>query len=137
MSTSLAAAQAFLAEDIDSSDDLRRLVTLASGGDAAALRDIDDRFAGALTFGTAGLRGRVEAGTNRMSMSDRIWQRLMSQNRQRPMVNEEFEQTAKEFVMQRDKERKDVLAKLINGMRYEREQSFSTTRSVEPDIDNA
>ena len=57
----------------------------------------------------------IKAGTNR------IWQRLMSQNRQRPMVNEDFEQTAKEFVMQRDKERKDVLAKLINGMRHERE----------------
>jgi hypothetical protein len=56
----------------------------------------------------------IKAGTNR------IWQRLMSQNRQRPMVNEDFEQTAKEFVMQRDKERKDVLAKLINGMRHER-----------------
>ena len=61
----------------------------------------------------------------------------MSQNRQRPMVNVEFEQQAKELVMQKDKERKDVLAKLIDGFRYERENSFSATRSVEPDIDNA
>jgi hypothetical protein len=79
----------------------------------------------------------IKAGTNRMSMTDRIWQRLMSQNRQRPMVNEEFEQIAKELVMQKDMDRRDVLVKLIDGIRYDKETSFSASRSVEPDIDNA
>jgi len=32
----------------------------------------------------------IKAGTNRISMDDRVWQRLMAQNRQPPMVNEEF-----------------------------------------------
>ncbi|MBM4279846.1 MAG: phospho-sugar mutase [Deltaproteobacteria bacterium] len=67
MNTTLAAAEAFLAEDVDQSPDLVRLVEAARGGDAAAQRELDDRFAGSLTFGTAGLRGRVEAGTNRMN----------------------------------------------------------------------
>jgi phosphomannomutase len=67
MSQSLAAAQQFLDEELDASPDLQRLVDAARGGDAAAQRELDDRFAGSLTFGTAGLRGRVEAGTNRMN----------------------------------------------------------------------
>jgi phosphomannomutase len=67
MSASIAAAEAFLAEDVDTSADLVTLVQSARSGDAAALRELDDRFAGTLTFGTAGLRGRVEAGTNRMN----------------------------------------------------------------------
>jgi phosphomannomutase len=67
MSPSIAAAEAFLAEDIETSSELTKLVEQARQGDAAALRDLDDRFAGSLTFGTAGLRGRVEAGTNRMN----------------------------------------------------------------------
>jgi phosphomannomutase len=67
MSQSLAAARLFLAEDLDASVDLQRLVDAATAGDAAALRELDDRFAGTLAFGTAGLRGRVEAGTNRMN----------------------------------------------------------------------
>jgi 6-phosphofructokinase 1 len=32
----------------------------------------------------------IKAGVNRLSMYDRMWQRLMSQNRQTPMVNVEF-----------------------------------------------
>ncbi len=67
MGRSIAAAEAFLAEDVDSSTDLLRLVEGARAGDAAALRELDDRFAGSLAFGTAGLRGKVEAGTNRMN----------------------------------------------------------------------
>jgi phosphomannomutase len=68
-SPSLAAADAFLAEDFDpvTRAELSALVARAKGGDAAAQKDLDDRFAGSLSFGTAGLRGRVEAGTNRMN----------------------------------------------------------------------
>jgi 6-phosphofructokinase 1 len=43
----------------------------------------------------------IKAGTNRMSMTDRIWQRLMSQSSQRDMVNPEFEEEAKKLVIQR------------------------------------
>jgi phosphomannomutase len=39
----------------------------ADGSDTAALAELRDRFAGRLTFGTAGLRGAVAAGPNRMN----------------------------------------------------------------------
>ncbi len=69
MTTSLDRARAFLAEDFDSVTraELGALIDRAAGGDAAAVADLDDRFAATLQFGTAGLRGRVEAGTNRMN----------------------------------------------------------------------
>lgn len=37
----------------------------------------------------------IKAGVNRISMYDRMWQRLMSQNRQVPMVNQENVEVAK------------------------------------------
>jgi phosphomannomutase len=69
MSDSLAAARAFLAEDPDSQSraELDALLRRAEAGDAGARREIDDRFASPLEFGTAGLRGRVEAGLARMN----------------------------------------------------------------------
>jgi phosphomannomutase len=41
----------------------------AHGRAGAALTDLRDRFNGTLQFGTAGLRGRIEAGPNRMNRS--------------------------------------------------------------------
>src|SRR5512144_2787013 len=69
MSDTLAAARAFLAEDPDpqSRDELAALVRRAESGDSGARREVDDRFAAPLEFGTAGLRGRVEAGLARMN----------------------------------------------------------------------
>jgi hypothetical protein len=69
LSTVAAAARAFLAEDFDSVTraELTSLLAKAEGGDVAAQKDLEDRFTGTLAFGTAGLRGRVEAGTNRMN----------------------------------------------------------------------
>ena len=32
----------------------------------------------------------IKAGTNRICMLDRTWQRLMSQNRQLPMINDGY-----------------------------------------------
>ena len=41
----------------------------AEAGDEAARSDVVDRFAGHLDFGTAGLRGRLGAGPNRMNLA--------------------------------------------------------------------
>ena len=69
MSDPLAAARALLAEDPDPETraELEALVRRAEGGDEAARADLADRLAGPLEFGTAGLRGRVEAGLARMN----------------------------------------------------------------------
>src|SRR5580658_5096199 len=61
---------AWIADDPDPGDraELSGLADRAFGGpDAAALAELRDRFAGRLEFGTAGLRGVVAAGPNRMN----------------------------------------------------------------------
>lgn len=65
----LAAARAWLAQDPDPTTraELDELVGRAEAGDAAASVDLADRFAGRLAFGTAGLRGELGAGSNRMN----------------------------------------------------------------------
>ncbi|MGH3214419.1 MAG: phospho-sugar mutase [Trebonia sp.] len=57
------AVEAWLDDDPDERDQAE-LRALLNGGDGAELAD---RFAGRLTFGTAGLRGAVGAGPNRMN----------------------------------------------------------------------
>src|SRR6202050_2268955 len=62
--------EAWIADDPDAGDraELRALADRGFGGsDAAALAELRDRFAGRLEFGTAGLRGVVAAGPNRMN----------------------------------------------------------------------
>src|ERR1700683_490467 len=62
--------EAWIADDPDAGDraELRARADRAFGGsDAAALAELRDRFAGRLEFGTAGLRGVVAAGPNRMN----------------------------------------------------------------------
>ena len=49
--------------------ELSAIIDRAKGGDAAALEDLDSRFSGPLTFGTAGLRGAVAAGESRMNVA--------------------------------------------------------------------
>ena len=65
----LDAARAWWAQDPDgvTRDELAALIAAAEGGDAAASADLDDRFGARLEFGTAGLRGRLGAGSNRMN----------------------------------------------------------------------
>jgi phosphomannomutase len=64
----VAQAQGWIAADPDpaSQAELRDLVT-AAAGDPAARAELEDRFAASLQFGTAGLRGRMAAGPNRMN----------------------------------------------------------------------
>jgi phosphomannomutase len=57
---------AWLADDPDERD-RAELTALARADGAGALAELTDRFAGRLEFGTAGLRGAVAAGPNRMN----------------------------------------------------------------------
>ncbi|MFL6138192.1 MAG: phospho-sugar mutase [Frankiaceae bacterium] len=63
-----ALAEDWLADDPDpdARAELRALLDAAAADDAAA-GELADRFAGPLAFGTAGLRGEVAAGPNRMN----------------------------------------------------------------------
>jgi phosphomannomutase len=65
----VAAARELLAEDPDPETraELEALVSRAERNDEAAREDLADRMSGPLEFGTAGLRGRVEAGLARMN----------------------------------------------------------------------
>ncbi|QOC26210.1 phospho-sugar mutase [Microbacterium hominis] len=65
----LDAARAWLAQDPDPETraELTALLDAAASGDAAASADLADRFGARLQFGTAGLRGRLGAGSNRMN----------------------------------------------------------------------
>ena len=62
-------ARAWIADDPDevTRAELESVVAAAESGDAAALDDLADRFRGLLAFGTAGLRGALGAGPNRMN----------------------------------------------------------------------
>ena len=70
-----AAVEAWIADDPDAGDraELQALLDLAFSGadasaaDAGAIGELRDRFADRLHFGTAGLRGVVAAGPNRMN----------------------------------------------------------------------
>lgn len=65
----LGTARAWLAQDPDpqTREELTALLGLATAGDADALADLHDRFDTRLAFGTAGLRGALGAGSNRMN----------------------------------------------------------------------
>ncbi|WP_154096052.1 phospho-sugar mutase [Microbacterium testaceum] len=69
MSGYVDAARAWLAQDPDAvtRDELTSLLARVEDGDAEAAADLEDRFATRLAFGTAGLRGTLGAGSNRMN----------------------------------------------------------------------
>ena len=62
-------ARAWLAQDPDGETrtELRALIEAAESGDKAAVDELADRFSTRLAFGTAGLRGALGAGSNRMN----------------------------------------------------------------------
>ena len=53
--------------DDETRAELDRLIADASAGHQPAVAELHDRFDTRLEFGTAGLRGRIEAGSNRMN----------------------------------------------------------------------
>ena len=67
----LDAARAWVNDDPDPATEaeLTDVIGRAQDGDAQAEADLRDRFAGLLQFGTAGLRGALGAGPNRMNRS--------------------------------------------------------------------
>ena len=60
---------AWIADDVDAAAaaDLQRLLDAGDAGDAGDAAELADRFAGHLTFGTAGLRGPIRPGPNGMN----------------------------------------------------------------------
>ena len=65
----LEAARAWIAQDPDAETraELSALIDGAAAGDPSSLDDLRDRFESRLAFGTAGLRGEIAAGPNRMN----------------------------------------------------------------------
>jgi phosphomannomutase len=65
----VALAESWIAQDPDpeTRDELGGLVEASRTGDATALAELADRFDRRLEFGTAGLRGEIAAGPNRMN----------------------------------------------------------------------
>ena len=61
--------RAWIDDDPDpaTAQELRNLLEAAEHGDSAAVADLEDQFAGMLEFGTAGLRGALGGGPNRMN----------------------------------------------------------------------
>ena len=62
-------AKTWLAQDPDSEtrDELAQLISQAEAGQADALNELQARFADRLQFGTAGLRGPLQAGSMGMN----------------------------------------------------------------------
>ena len=69
MSAYVDAARAWMVQDPDAMtrEELSELLARVEDGDTEAAADLEDRFSTRLAFGTAGLRGTLGAGSNRMN----------------------------------------------------------------------
>jgi len=69
LTAALRSAQQWIATDPDEQTrtELQQLVRRAESGDQEAVDELADAFDGTLSFGTAGLRGRLGPGSNRMN----------------------------------------------------------------------
>lgn len=67
----VARARDWVADDPDPATraELDALIDAATSGEAEAVAELADRFAADLSFGTAGLRGAMAAGANRMNLA--------------------------------------------------------------------
>jgi len=89
-----ALAEDWLAQDPDpeTREELVRLLVADEAGDADATAELEDRFGSRLAFGTAGLRGAIAAGSNRMNRvlvsqaAVGLAEHLLSQGIERPVV---------------------------------------------------
>ncbi|MBF4461863.1 MULTISPECIES: phospho-sugar mutase [unclassified Rathayibacter] len=89
-----ALAEDWLAQDPDpeTREELLGLLGASDAGDARATAELEDRFAQRLSFGTAGLRGAIAAGPNRMNRvlvsqaAVGLAEYLLGQGLERPVV---------------------------------------------------
>ncbi|QHC59501.1 phospho-sugar mutase [Rathayibacter sp. VKM Ac-2760] len=89
-----ARAEDWLAQDPDAEtrQELVDLLTADAAGDPAAAAELEDRFRERLAFGTAGLRGAIAAGSNRMNRvlvsqaAVGLADHLLAQGLERPVI---------------------------------------------------
>ena len=80
----------------------------------------------------------IEAGVNRVSMLERTWQRLMAQNRQKYMINDEYKDAAWDMIRERQVERRLKFKEIIQRVRKTHDAVIKgTPRTEDPEIDNA
>lgn len=84
--------ESWIADDPDplTRTEVQGLLDVARAGDELALADLTDRFNGTLTFGTAGLRGELGGGPNRMNRAVVIRAAAGLVNYLRKTVGEDF-----------------------------------------------
>jgi len=71
LNVKIAEAEKWAAQDphVSTRKELEEIIRQAKAGESAALAELDARFHGSLTFGTAGIRGLVGAGESRMNVA--------------------------------------------------------------------
>ncbi|CDW89434.1 6-phosphofructokinase 3-like [Stylonychia lemnae] len=80
----------------------------------------------------------IDAGVNRVSMTERTWQRLMAQNRQKYMINDDFKDKAWEVIRQKQEERKQVFRDILKRVRQQHDAIIRGSPVLqEAEIDNA
>ena len=80
----------------------------------------------------------IEAGVNRVSMTERTWQRLMAQNRQKYMINDELKDKAWELIRVKQESRKVVFRNILKRVRAQHDAIIKGSPQVnDAEIDNA